>query len=103
MKKSKKSSKTNWAKVDAYVNTPADYEEIPELTKEWFEAADLYYGNTLIRRGRGRPKKPARSKSRNISLRLDPKVDAYLRATGKGWQTRINKILLSYMKKHPLP
>jgi uncharacterized protein (DUF4415 family) len=102
MKKSRKNSKTNWAKVDAYVNTPADYEEIPELTKEWFDAADLYYGNTLIRRGRGRPKKPAKARAKTISLRLDPKIDAYFRATGKGWQTRINNILGEWAKKHPL-
>ena len=30
------------AKVDAYVLGPKDYEDIPELTDEWFERADLY-------------------------------------------------------------
>ncbi len=100
MKKSKKDSKINWAKVDAYVNTPADYEEIPEWTDEMFDAADLYVGGTLIRRGRGRPRKPVKAKS--ISLRLDPAVEKRFRAMGKGWQTRINTILREWAAKHPL-
>ncbi len=102
MKKNGKDSKTNWSKADAYQNTTADYEELPEWTDEMFDAADLYYGNMLIRRGRGRPKKSAKARAKSISLRLDPKIDAYFRATGKGWQTRINKILADWVKKHPM-
>ena len=43
-------------KVDEYVLGPKDYEEIPELTDEWFKRADLYDGDKLIRRGRPRPR-----------------------------------------------
>ncbi|MCD0423880.1 hypothetical protein [Rhodopseudomonas sp. BR0M22] len=39
-------------KVDAHVITPEEYEEIPELTDEWFARADLYHGGKLISRGR---------------------------------------------------
>jgi uncharacterized protein (DUF4415 family) len=103
MKKSKKNSKTDWVKADAYVNTPADYDESPEWTAEMFERADLYHGEKLIRRGkRGRPRKAQRSKAKTISLRLNPKVNSYFRATGKGWQTRINTILQQWIAKHPL-
>lgn len=44
-----------------------------------------------IRRARGRPKieKPLQQ----ISLRLDPDVIAKFKATGKGWQARINDAL----------
>jgi uncharacterized protein (DUF4415 family) len=44
-----------------------------------------------VRRARGRPKleKPRRQ----ISIRLDPDVIEKFKATGKGWQTRINEVL----------
>lgn len=35
----------------------------------------------------------AREPARRISLRLDPDVIAKFKATGKGWQSRINEIL----------
>jgi uncharacterized protein (DUF4415 family) len=44
-----------------------------------------------IRRSRGRPPVPAPKKL--ISLRLDPAVIEKFKATGKGWQSRINDIL----------
>jgi uncharacterized protein (DUF4415 family) len=44
-----------------------------------------------IKRGRGRPAvaKPLRQ----ISIRLDPDVIDKFKATGKGWQNRINQVL----------
>jgi len=49
---------------------------------------DLY---ASIQRARGRPRveKPLQQ----ISIRLDPDVIAKFKATGKGWQARINQIL----------
>jgi uncharacterized protein (DUF4415 family) len=44
-----------------------------------------------IRRSRGRPK--AEKPLQHISLRLDPDVVAKFKATGKGWQGRINDVL----------
>ncbi len=44
-----------------------------------------------IRRSRGRPVVEVRKQQ--ISLRLDPDVIAKFKATGKGWQARINDIL----------
>jgi len=76
-------------KVDAYVLGPKDYEEIPELTDEWFERADLYKGGKLIKRGRP----PSDSPKDALSLRLDSDVVAYYRRTGRGWQSRINAAL----------
>jgi len=81
-------------KVDAYVLGPKDYEEIPELTDEWFRRADLYEGGKLIRRGRPclpNPKRP-------VSLRLDPDVLAHFRRGGRGWQSRINAALRKVAK-----
>lgn len=76
-------------KVDAYVLGPKDYEEIPELTDEWFKQADLYQGGKLIRRGRP----PSPSPKQSTSLRLDPDVVAHFRRSGRGWQSRINAAL----------
>jgi len=77
------------AKIDAHVITPEEYEEIPELDDEWFAKADMHEGGKLIQRGR--PPKEAPKKP--VSLRLDPDVLEYFRASGPGWQTRVNDIL----------
>lgn len=46
---------------------------------------------TLQKKLRGRPPKEAPKQA--VKLRLDPDVLAVLRATGAGWQTRVNTIL----------
>lgn len=56
-------------------------EPMGKLTDEWFAKA---------RRG-GRPK--AAAPKELTTLRLDPDVLAHFRATGPGWQTRINEAL----------
>jgi len=76
-------------KVDAYVLSQKDYEEIPELTDEWFRRADIYHGGKLVRRGRP----PSLVRKRAVSLRLDPDVLAHFRRSGRGWQSRVNTIL----------
>ena len=63
-----------------------DPDEAPELTDEWFDRADLYEGEKLVRRGR--PKSAAPKEA--ISLRLDQEVLSHYRATGPGWQSRMN-------------
>jgi len=75
--------------MDEYVLGPKDYEEIPELTDEWFRSADLYEGDKLVRRGRP----PSSSRKRAVSLRLDPDVLSHFRQSGSGWQSRINALL----------
>jgi len=39
-------------KVDRHVIQPHEYDEIPELTDDFFERADHYRGGKLIQRGR---------------------------------------------------
>jgi uncharacterized protein (DUF4415 family) len=78
------------AKVDGHVIQPEEYEEAPEWTDEMFERADHYYGDKLIRRGR--PPQRALPKEA-IKLRIDADVLEHFRATGPGWQTRINEAL----------
>jgi uncharacterized protein (DUF4415 family) len=72
---------------------PAD--DAPEMTEEWFAQADHYRDGKLISRGR-----PLGSGSRElISLRLDKDVLAVFRATGPGWQSRINDTLKRSAKR----
>ncbi len=66
-----------------------DPDDAPELTDEFFERADEYHGAVLVKRGR--PKSAATKVA--VKLRLDPDLLAVLRATGDGWQTRVNRIL----------
>src|SRR5882757_8878049 len=64
-----------------------DPDDAPELLGDFFRHGELRHGNRLIRRGRpplsGKPKTA-------ITLRLDEDVVRAYRATGDGWQTRIN-------------
>jgi uncharacterized protein (DUF4415 family) len=75
----------------AYAKKPAwvDPDDAPEWTQEQFERADLYHGDKLIRRGRP----PSASPKQALKLRIDPDVVEHFRATGPGWQTRINAAL----------
>lgn len=66
-----------------------DPEDAPELTDEFFERADEYVGEKLVRRGRP----PGSGTKELVSLRIDRDVLSRLRAGGRGWQTRANDIL----------
>jgi uncharacterized protein (DUF4415 family) len=70
-------------------NTWVDPDDAPEWTKEQFEHADLYRGDKLVRRGRP----PSANPKQALKLRLDADVVEHFRATGPGWQTRINDTL----------
>lgn len=72
-----------------------DPDDAPELTREWFETADLYRGGKLIRRGRP----PAKAPKEAVSIRLSPDVLEYFRAGGRGWQTRIDAALREVVKR----
>lgn len=76
-------------KTNVSASTWIDPDDAPRLTREWFETADLYDGNKLIRRGRPKSDAPKLA----TSLRLDPDVLDHYRATGPGWQSRINQAL----------
>jgi uncharacterized protein (DUF4415 family) len=74
--------------------TWSDPDDAPELTDEFFKSADLYEGSKL--KARGRPK--AAMTKVPVKLRLDSDVLEALRASGEGWQTRINETLRASLK-----
>lgn len=78
-----------------------DPDDAPELTDEFFEKGVWSIGGKVVtpedgraamrQQMRGRP--PVEVKRPMVSMRLDPDVLAHLRASGKGWQTRVNAVL----------
>ena len=87
---------SNLSKVDTHTIQPEEYDELPELDDAFFERADLYQGEKLIRAGR--PKSPRRKVL--LSVRYSPEVVEYFRATGAGWQTRMDDALKEWLKEH---
>lgn len=80
-------------------NTPpnwVDPDDAPELTDQFFELADEYVANTLIRRGRP----PIEAPKKLLSIRLDEDVIAAFKSKGKGWQTQMNEVLKEHIAKH---
>lgn len=51
-----------------------------------------------FKRGRGRPL--GSGKKEQVTLRLDAEILEQFRATGNGWQTRINDALRDWAKHH---
>lgn len=73
-----------------------DPDDAPELDDAFFERADEFLGGQLVRRGRPRAEKPKQA----LTVRYDPEVVAAFKATGKGWQTRMNDALKDWLKTH---
>jgi uncharacterized protein (DUF4415 family) len=76
---SRRSLKSDLARVDAHKIKAKEYEELPELTDNMLARARVNKG--------GRPLSPNPRKL--ISLRLPIDVIERWKATGPGWQTRM--------------
>lgn len=85
MNANKKGTRTTWV----------DPDDAPELNNEWFEKADVYHGEKLVRRGR--PKSAAPNVA--VSLRIPPDVLDRWKKTGPGWQTRMVASLKNHAPK----
>ena len=74
-----------------------DPDDAPPLDPDFFARADVFEGERLVRRGRPR----LANAKRQLTLRLDPEVIDGLRASGPGWQTRVNDLLKSWLAREP--
>jgi uncharacterized protein (DUF4415 family) len=80
-----------------------------ELDAKWFSEAkpasevfapEIYAALVAMKRPRGRPK--ADETKVFTAIRLDADLLETFKATGKGWQTRVNAALRQYITEHPL-
>lgn len=99
MSAKKRGSKADWI----------DPDDAPELTDELIDSATYKIGDRVVTPSegqaamkaalkRGRPK--ADETKERISIRLSPEVVNAFRATGRGWQTRIDEALKEWMREH---
>ena len=73
-----------------------DPDDAPEITEAMLDRAEIRVGGKVVQRGRpplGSAAKVA------ITLRLDPDIVERYRATGPGWQARMNATLRRRMPK----
>lgn len=79
----KKTSGTDWERLNAMSDEDIDTSDIPELDDNFFQQAEL----------RLPVKKP-------VTIRLDADVLEWFKGQGQGYQTRINNLLRKYMETH---
>ncbi len=86
-----------------------DPDDAPELTQDFFEQGEWKIGEQPVSApegaaalrealSRGRPK--AQSTKQALTVRYDAQVIAAFKATGKGWQTRMNDALKAWLQTH---
>ena len=81
---SKKSIKSDLARLDALRDEDIDYSDSPELDDSFFEKATVQW--------------PPHKKQ--LTIRLDEDLLDWIKDQGPGYQTRINAILRAYYEAH---
>lgn len=98
-------SQTDWARVkkESAAETaipyspedgPYDPNDAAAVAACWDQATITHKGK-VIRRGRGPQKAPTKQR---ITIRLSPEVVEHFRASGKGWQNRVDEVLAKVAK-----
>lgn len=82
---SKRSIKSDLARLDRMKDSDIDYSDIPPLGHDFFKKATAAWP-------------PAKQQ---LTIRLDADVLQWLKANGRGYQTRINRILRVAMESKP--
>ena len=82
---SKKSIKSDLARIDRMKDIDINYSDIPPLNNSFYRKAIEQWP-------------PAKQQ---LTIRLDADVLAWLKAFGRGYQTRINRILRAAMESQP--
>ena len=81
----KKSIKSDLARIDSMKDTEIDYSDIPALDKSFLKKAVTDWPPV----------------KKQLTIRLDADVLKWVRGHGKGYQTRINRILRVVMESQP--
>ena len=82
---SKKSIKSDLARVDRMKDAEIDYSDTPPLDKSFLKKATAAWPPV----------------KKQLTIRLDADVLAWLKRHGRGYQTRINRILRVVMESQP--
>ena len=85
-------------KPNTIIPTPEEDAEIDAGIAADPDTVELSEGMSRRLRPVGRPKVEV-TKER-VTIRLSPEVVARFRATGKGWQTRMNDALMDWLDTH---
>jgi len=94
------------AKSPATPKAWVDQDDAPELTDDFFAMATPMIGDKVVTKEEfkkaaarmGRP--PSKAPKQSINIRLGADILAAFKATGKGWQTRIDNALRDWLKEH---
>lgn len=87
-------SQTNWARVEATteeeieadIASDPDWQDIP---RDWYKHAKP-----------GLPFPLPKENKRQVTLRLDPDILDHFKRQGRGWQSRINAVLRTFVRAH---
>ena len=82
---SKKSIKSDLARIDRMKDAEIDYSDIPPLNKTFLKKATTAWPPV----------------KKQLTIRLDEDVLTWLKGHGSGYQTRINRILRVVMESQP--
>ena len=77
-------SGTDWERLERMTDDEIDTSDIPPLEPEFWENAVLQIPQ----------------KKQPVTIRLDADVLTWFKSQGKGYQTRINAVLRTYMEAH---
>jgi uncharacterized protein (DUF4415 family) len=78
-----KSSRSDWARVDALKDEDIDFSDIPELGEAFFQNADIRLPERKV----------------PVCIRLDREVVDWFKARGKKYQSRINAVLKAFIER----
>lgn len=91
-------------------NTWTDDDDAPELDSEWLKAAHVYDNDVLVKRGEGAapgvdatcdPALPDDGPDQvSLEVAYDRDLVEAFKATGPGWQVRMNKALRRFLVEH---
>jgi len=97
-------SQTDWNRVKVMQDDEIVFDADSPRTQpgDWDDAIVSHSPGELRaklaeRRTRGPNKRPTKEQ---VAIRLSPEVLAYFRASGNGWQTRMDEALREYVKEH---